>query len=165
MFDKMFTNTLSPETLDFVKKIKVLDLPTDSYLSGGTAIALQIGHRKSIDKFSLFYYKHNLIGKNSDFYDIKLASLKDLAATKLDTVISRGTKRDLIDIYFLAQRFGLPKIFEFYNEKFSNFEEREIMIKKALIYFEDAEKDEAPHMLVPFEWKELKEFFRKEIKP
>ncbi len=118
----MFENTLSPETLEFVKKIKV-----------------------------------------DDFYGIKLASLPDLSAMKLDTVISRGTKRDLIDIYFLAQKFSLPKMYEFYDKKFGNFKDREIMIKKALVYFDDAEKDETPDMLTPLDWDSLKIFFEKEV--
>jgi predicted nucleotidyltransferase component of viral defense system len=200
----MFENTLSPETLEFVKKIKSEDLPVGSYLGGGTAIALRIGHRKSVDldfftptqfnenqwqqklenemgfnliqkdwqtlvgnvqdvKFSLFYYKHNLINETSDFYNIKLASLEDLSAMKLDTVISRGTKRDLIDIYFLAQKFSLPKMYEFYDKKFGSFKDREIMIKKSLVYFDDAEKDETPDMLTPLDWGSLKVFFKKEV--
>lgn len=202
----MFENTLSLNSLKFIKEIKSDGLPKDSYLGGGTAIALQIGHRKSLDldfftqtqfnetqwqqkleeeigfdliqkdwqtlvgsvqdiKFSLFYYKHALIGGSKDFYNIKLASLEDLSAMKLDTVISRGTRRDLIDIYFLAQKFSLSSMFEFYDRKFGNFKDREIMIKKALIYFEDAEKDETPDMLIPFDWNELKTFFKKEIEP
>jgi hypothetical protein len=200
----MFENTLSSNSLKFIKEIKSDSLPNDSYLGGGTAIALQIGHRKSLDldfftqtqfnetqwqqkleedigfdliqkdwqtlvgsvqdiKFSLFYYKHALIDKTKDYYNIKLASLEDLSAMKLDTVISRGTRRDLIDIYFLAQKFSIPGMFEFYDRKFGNFKDREIMIKKALIYFEDAEKDETPDMLIPFDWNELKTFFKKEI--
>jgi hypothetical protein len=202
----MFENTLSSNSLKFIKKMQSDSLPAGSYLGGGTAIALQIGHRRSMDldfftptpfnenqwqqkleneigfsliqkdwqtlvgsvkdvKFSLFYYKHALIDKTKDFYNIKLASLEDLSAMKLDTVISRGTMRDLIDIYFLAQRFSLSKMYEFYNRKFGNFEDRELMIKKALIYFEDAEKDETPDMLIPFDWNELKAFFKKEMEP
>ena len=200
----MFEQTVSPETLNLIKSFGDDNLPKNTYLAGGTAIALQIGHRKSLDldfftdtefvenqwqqklekkfgfklmqkdwqtltgeinttKFSLFYYKYPLIEKNVDFYVIKLASLEDLSAIKLDVVISRGTKRDLIDIYFLAKKFGLTKMFEFYERKYGNFAERELMIKKSLIYFDDAEKDENPQMLVNFDWEELKRFFRKEI--
>jgi hypothetical protein len=200
----MFTNTLFPETLKFIEKLNSNALPGHTYLGGGTAIALQIGHRLSVDldfftqsefdenqwqqkleseigfnliqkdwrtlvgnihdvKFSLFYYKYPLISDLVDFHGIKLASLSDLAATKLDTVISRGTKRDLIDIYFLAQKFGLPTMFEFYDKKYGNLEERELMIKKALVYFDDAEKDETPNMLVPLDWAELKKYFLREV--
>jgi hypothetical protein len=47
----MFKEILYPEQ---VKNIEILSLfSKDFYLAGGTAIALQIGHRKSID-FDLF---------------------------------------------------------------------------------------------------------------
>ena len=45
----MFTNTLSPNTLRGLKLIgkeKWLDL---AYLAGGTALALRLGHRQSVD--------------------------------------------------------------------------------------------------------------------
>jgi hypothetical protein len=200
----MFINILNPDTLKFTKALDADSLPDNTYLGGGTAIALQIGHRKSLDldfftpvefnenqwqqkfeqdlnfkliqkdwqtltgtaegiKFSLFHYKYPLIEATTSIFNIKMASLEDLSAMKIDTAISRGTKRDFIDIYFLAQEFGLSKMFDFYNQKYGNFEERELMIKKSLVYFNDAEKDEDPDMLVPFDWGKLKEFFKKEV--
>lgn len=201
----MYTNTILEETHKLLTSFNNNSLPTDTYLAGGTAIALQIGHRKSIDldfftkhefnenqwiqkleksynlelfskdwqtiigdinniKFSLFYYKYPLIKDLIPFENIKLASLGDLAVIKLDTVISRGTKRDLVDIYFLAQKFGLDNLYKFYDQKFGNFEEREIMIKKSLIYFDDAENDVDPNMLVDFNWGDLKTYFMKNVK-
>jgi hypothetical protein len=201
----MYINTIPEETHKLLDSFNNDSLPLDTYLAGGTAISLQIGHRKSMDldfftkhefnedqwiqkleksynlelfskdwqtiigdinnvKFSLFYYKYPLIKKLIQFENIKLASLGDLAAIKLDTVISRGTKRDLVDIYFLAQKFGLDNLYKFYDQKFGNFEEREIMIKKSLIYFDDAENDVDPNMLVDFKWGDLKTYFMKNVK-
>lgn len=41
--------TIHPNTLDLLKKIQSLEMFADTRLVGGTALALQIGHRKSID--------------------------------------------------------------------------------------------------------------------
>lgn len=147
----MYTNTILEDTHKLLTSFNRDSLPQDTYLAGGTAISLQIGHRKSIDldfftrhefnedqwiqkleknynlelfnkdwqtiigdiknvKFSLFYYKYPLIKDLIQFENIKLASLEDLSAMKLDTVIARGTKRDLVDIYFLANKFGLESL-------------------------------------------------------
>ncbi len=201
----MYINTILEETHKLLNSFNEDSLPQDTYLAGGSAISLQLGHRKSIDldfftrhefnedqwiqkleksyslelfskdwqtiigdiesvKFSLFYYKYPLIKNLTPFENIKLASLEDLAAMKLDTVMSRGTKRDLVDIYFLAQKFGLDNLYKFYNQKFGNFEKREIMIKKALIYFDDAENDVEPNILVEFNWNGLKKYFVKNVK-
>ena len=80
---------------------------------------------------------------------------------KLDAVMSRGTRRDLIDLYFLTKQFGPNNMFEFYNDKYGHLEDREIMLRKALVYFTEADEDEMPKMLLPIEWKEVKEFFLK----
>ena len=92
-----------------------------------------------------------------------VAGLPDLAAMKLDTVISRGAKRDLIDIYFLAQKFPLSKLFNFYDKKYGDFQDKELMIKKALVYFKDADKDEDPDMLTNMAWDEIKKWFRDNV--
>lgn len=201
----MYTNTVLKDTFKLLSTFNAESFPFDTYLAGGTAISLQIGHRKSLDldfftrhefnedqwiqkfeknyglklfnkdwqtiigeinnvKFSLFYYKYPLINDLVSFENIKIASLEDLSAMKLDTVISRGTKRDLIDIYFLAKKFGLDNLYKFYDQKFGNFADKEIMIKKALIYFDDAENDVEPNMIVDFKWGDLKRFFLNEVK-
>lgn len=41
--------TVEPTTLELIKKLQSLDELKDSRLVGGTALALQIGHRKSVD--------------------------------------------------------------------------------------------------------------------
>lgn len=41
--------TISPGTLELLRKIQSLEMFKDARLAGGTALALQLGHRKSID--------------------------------------------------------------------------------------------------------------------
>ncbi|MCQ2130978.1 MAG: nucleotidyl transferase AbiEii/AbiGii toxin family protein [Bacteroidales bacterium] len=41
--------TIHPDTLELLKKIQSLEMFKDARLVGGTALALQIGHRKSVD--------------------------------------------------------------------------------------------------------------------
>ena len=43
------TQTVSPELLELLKKISTSELFKDYFLVGGTSLALQIGHRNSID--------------------------------------------------------------------------------------------------------------------
>lgn len=201
----MFTQVLQDWTREFISKLKPQDLPKAAYLGGGTAIALQLGHRRSVDldffvpqefnedawqqqleknfqfklvqkdkqtltgivkkvKLSLLGYKYKLIEQPKECFNLTMANLPDLAAMKLDTVLVRGAKRDFIDIYFLAQKYGLEELFGFYDKKFGNFREREIMLQKALIYFDAADKEYMPDMLVPADWKEIKNWFVTQIK-
>lgn len=200
----MHEEILLPQTKIVLEKINNNNLPENSFLFGGTGLALHLGHRRSVDldfftqtefletqwekrlakelnfklitrdwqtlighidsvKFSLFGYKHKLINPPVPYTKILVASLPDIAATKLEAVIGRSTKRDLIDLYFLAQKFTLKGLFKFYQEKYGNFSERELMIKKALVYFEEAEEDEMPDMLIKTNWNDIKRWFLKEI--
>ena len=55
MSQKVYLNILSQSQKDLLPLIK--QFQTDYYLEGGTAIALLLGHRESID-FDLFTYKN-----------------------------------------------------------------------------------------------------------
>jgi hypothetical protein len=115
-------------------------------------------------KFSLFGYRYRLIAPLEYYERVPVASLPDLAAMKLEALIGRGTKRDFVDIYFLAQKYSLDKLLAFYQEKFGNLSERATMLKKSLVYFEDADKEEMPYMLIPIKWLEIKKWFTQKIK-
>ncbi|MDZ4228551.1 MAG: nucleotidyl transferase AbiEii/AbiGii toxin family protein [Candidatus Levybacteria bacterium] len=45
----MFTKTLLPDTIRALKLVSNISIVKKSYLAGGTALALQIGHRISVD--------------------------------------------------------------------------------------------------------------------
>lgn len=198
----MFTKTLLPDTLRAIQLVSGISTVKSSYLAGGTALALQLGHRMSIDldfftpekfdenlvstelsqiteytetrkawatvlglvgktKFSIFYYKHKLIDTTISFEGITLAGKKDIAAMKLQAIADRGLKRDFIDLFLLAKEFSLNEMLEFYEAKYGILQDRLYTIVKGLGYFDDA-TDDMPNMLIPVDWKEVKDFFRKE---
>jgi len=196
------SEVLPEPTKKLLEKFSKEDLPTNSYLGGGTAIALWLGHRQSVDldwftpqefdekmwqmkwetkwgfslrsrdwqtldgeiesvKTALYFYKYPLIDKTTIHSRVEIAGLKDLTAMKLDAIVSRGTKRDFIDLYFLSKKFGNKEMFEYYDQKYGHLEDRELMIRKALVYFADADEEEMPRMLVSLDWEEVKAYFLK----
>jgi predicted nucleotidyltransferase component of viral defense system len=174
-------------------------------MAGGSSLALQLGHRISVDfdffseslfetievknellaigkykgsnetpktmvgvfnevKFSLFHYPYPLIEKTNDFIGIQLASLADIAAMKLVAITDRGTKKDYIDIYFLAQKcFSIEEMSVYYDRKYHNLDTNKMTLLKALQYFDDADESAMPDMLIKISWEEIKDFFRKEV--
>lgn len=200
----MFEETISKQTKENLGILGKSKLLKNAYLAGGTALALQIGHRVSYDldfftdkkfraqiflkkisqiksyhherigwgtilgklgdvKFSVFYYDYPLLKKTIQFKNINVASIHDIAAMKIAAVSERGTKRDFIDLYFILQKFTLPEILDFYNQKYKKLSSNLIHIKKSLVYFVDAEEEEIPKMLKQISWNEVKLFFQKEI--
>ena len=70
----MYPQTLYPKTRQVLEKIKSLPSMTDFYLAGGTALALQLGHRKSIDLdfFSSNFPKRDLILQEIQILDPRI---------------------------------------------------------------------------------------------
>lgn len=194
----MFRSVLPDSTHRALAALAPIELITKSYLAGGSALALQLGHRESLDldfftqepfeptiavqafqkalpsfrltqtawgtilgeidrvKFSLFYYQYPLINPTTEFERIRLASQKDIAAMKLSAIADRGLKRDFIDLFVLLEHFSLPQMFDFYDRKFRNRDDLLPHLLKALVYFDDAERDVGPKLFAPIEWDEVK---------
>ncbi|MDQ3192197.1 MAG: nucleotidyl transferase AbiEii/AbiGii toxin family protein [Bacteroidota bacterium] len=173
-------------------------------LAGGTALALQIGHRHSFDldffgssaltienvllilknkyssreihrtknilitdiagvKVDFVKYNYPLIGEVINEKGIRLLSIEDIGAMKLDAIKGRGKKRDFYDLYFLLQKFELSYLFELHLKKYQ--EDTKLLIIKSMIYFDDAE-DDAPVQLLKSKvsWQEVKKFILEKVK-
>lgn len=129
-----------------------------------TAWKTIIGELEGI-KFSLFYYKYPLIAPTTTVLNtIQVASLADIAAMKIAAIADRGTKRDFIDLYFMAKSFPTDKFLEFYDQKYENLSANRPHILRSLTYFEDAEADPIPEMIKPVDWSEVKNFFEGQVK-
>lgn len=88
---------------------------------------------------SFFHYPYKLLKPFVSFKTLSLVSVEDIAAMKLIAIVQRGTKRDFIDIYFLLLRHSLKDLIGWALKKYRGYSQ--ILILKALLYFEDAEKE------------------------
>lgn len=86
---------------------------------------------------------------------IKLASIKDIAAMKLAAITNRGSKKDFIDIALLIKEVGLDNMILCYKEKYPDG--MKMMVLRSLVYFEDAESQPDPVMLVDYNWSSIKQ--------
>lgn len=177
------------------------------YLAGGTGLALQAGHRKSID-LDFFTAKkdfddsellNNFFGnsawrtilnrKNTIYGElhkakvsfiaypffvpkqnfVKYGSIKilhpiDIAVMKIIAISQRGRKRDFFDLYWCAKniepledsvkrsKIQYPSVAHDYHH-----------ILKSLVYFNDAESDPSPEIFFKASWKNVKDYFKKEV--
>lgn len=113
-------------------------------------------------KFTHFYYPYRLIGKTATFANIRIASLEDIAAMKIAAICDRGTKRDFIDLYLIAQqKFPLDEILDLYDQKYGKLANNLVTILKALRFFNDAEGENLT-MIQKVSWEEVKKFFTNE---
>lgn len=200
----MFTKTLLPNTLRAIKLTSKISIIQKSYLAGGTALALHLGHRISVDldfftqeefdekvlsqnlkklpefkeeglawrtvwgkigntKFSLFYYEYPLIKKTINFEGVQILDKEDIASMKIHALEDRGTKRDFVDLYFLAKEFSFEQMLKFYDQKYGVLKDHIYIILRSMDYFEEAERDDMPKMLIPVSWEEVKKFFQSQV--
>ena len=200
-------NILNNHQRELLNNLHLQDVG-DFYLAGGTALALQIGHRTSVDfdfytkdifdslellttlkkqisdltvqtqaektlrvfsestEISFFTYPYPLIKPTVQFGRFKLASKEDIAAMKLIAIVQRGIQRDFVDVYFLLQEFPLQDLISFVIKKYPGYQE--MVILKALVYFEDAENAEPRNgmkvLATAFSWEKAKATILAEVK-
>lgn len=189
------TQTVSPELLELLKQLMTIPEISELRLVGGTSLALQMGHRISIDidlfgktelneleitgvlkkygtptvlsksksiliysingiKIDFVNYSYPWIDKEIVVENIRLAAKKDVAAMKLNAIAGRGSKKDFIDLHFLLMEFTLEQMMKYYMEKYQ--EGSTFLVLKSLTYFDDADKEITPKMLLPCKWDEVK---------
>ena len=113
-------------------------------------------------KVSFLGYAYPVLFPFAQFLQASVADPRDIACMKISAIASRGTKRDFVDLYVSAQRFGLTNLLQWFDRKYAQTRHNKLHILKSLTFFDDAEKDPMPHMLVPLDWDEVKQFLRRD---
>jgi predicted nucleotidyltransferase component of viral defense system len=182
---------------------------SDFNLVGGTALALQLGHRISVDldffslhdfdgdvilfelqkifnlnvtmnkanqlmlnveyppksdlvvKLDILKYPYPLISSIINFDDIRLLAIEDIIPMKLSAIANRGAKKDFYDIYFLLKQFSLKEMLSLFSQKFPNISHFHLL--KSLVYFDDADEDANPKLLIQISWGQVKTTIEKEV--
>lgn len=106
--------------------------------------------------FRLNHYP--LVKPTLDLDGLHLASIEDIGAMKLAAVIDRGTRKDLVDLYFILQRISLDDLFQVAATKYPQVRTFAISAVRGMAYFEDAETLPMPKMLDRTSWEKMKKF-------
>lgn len=113
-------------------------------------------------KVSFLGYAYLVLYPSTPFLGVAIADPRDIACMKVSAIASRGTKRDFVDLYFCAKRFGLKEVLRMFETKYAQTHYSKIHILKSLTFFADAEKDPMPHKLESLDRGEVKQFFLRE---
>lgn len=77
---------------------------------------------------------------------VRLASLEDIAAFKLDAICHRKEKKDYVDIAVLLEKFSFAQMLEFYKEKFPMNDKRIVLTQ--ILDIEGLQNSVEPVMLI-----------------
>ncbi len=114
-------------------------------------------------KVTFLGYTYPLLFPANEFNGVRVADIRDIACMKIDAIASRGAKRDFIDLYTVAQKFGLADLLKLFDQKYASTQYNRVHILKSLTYFDDAESEPMPDMTTHVTWELVKEFFLSEV--
>ena len=113
-------------------------------------------------KVSLIAYVYPVLFPFERFLSLRIADPRDIGCMKVSAIASRGTKRDFVDLYVLSKQYGLNQLLAWFKTKFAQTNYSMVHVLKSLTYFDEAEHDPMPDMLVPLSWEDVKQFFTSE---
>jgi hypothetical protein len=89
---------------------------------------------------------------------VPVATVEEMGAMKLAAIIGRGTRKDLVDLYFILQQVSLERLFEVAAQKYRQVRAFAVSATRALAYFDDAEVLPMPRMIDHTSWTEMKQY-------
>ena len=98
------------------------------------------------------------------FGSIKILQPLDIAVMKIIAISQRGRKRDFFDVYWCAKNIEpLENTIKRLRTQYPSVAHNYHHILKSLVFFEDAENDPIPDIHFEVTWKQVKNYFVKEI--
>ncbi len=112
---------------------------------------------------SFFFFPYPLLKPFSHLDLLKVASLEDILCMKINAIILRGSRKDFVDVYFIMKKLKIKSedTIKLFTRKFEKYDE--IIIRKSITFFEDAEKEPEFPILKKVSWSSIKDFFIREF--
>lgn len=112
-------------------------------------------------KISFIVYPYFIPKKEFlSFGDINILDKQDIAVMKIIAISQRGRKRDFIDLYWYTKNIEpLLDVMKRVEHQYPTIKHNYHHILKSLVYFDEAEQDPSPHLLVDISWEKVKSCF------
>ena len=148
------TNAVGPGQRSLLRS--VLDDPTleITYDDDATFVAIWRGVGVSFFRLNMYPLVQSTLSVNN----VRLASVPEIGAMKLAAIINRGTRKDMVDIYFILQHASLDSLFQVSAVKYAKVRSFPVSAVRALSYFDDAESLPMPQMIDKTPWSKMKKF-------
>lgn len=113
-------------------------------------------------KVDILAHRYPLLSAIVEAECIRMLSLEDMAAMKLNAIANRGSKKDFWDLAELLGFFTCEAMLAHYAEKYPG--DSVWNVGKSLSYFEDADVQPDPRDLRSRDWETVKQLIRKHIR-
>jgi hypothetical protein len=112
----------------------------------------------------LYYYPYPLVAPTEDLEGLAVASAADLGLMKLGAVISRGTRRDFVDLFLLCRHLPLAGLLAIAGDKFGHVRDFPLQAWKGLADVSAAAGEAMPPLALPLRWEEVEAWLRQEVR-
>lgn len=120
-----------------------------------------LGYLKGV-KVDFVLYRYGLIHQIGELEGVRMASIPDIAAMKLNVISRRGVKKDYWDFAELLKLYSVDEMLNFYAEKHKTTDIAHII--RSLVYFEVAEYSDHPMTLNEMTWEKAKKMIQEKVK-
>jgi len=151
----------SPERRDLLADLLALDpgftveTARDGYLSARSGAGVPL---------RLYHYPYPLADPLAEAAGLAVASPIDLGLMKVAAIISRGTRRDYLDLHLLCRHLPLEDLLARAGEKFGHVRDFPLQALKGLADLDQAPDEPLPALRAPVGWEEVVEWTRSEVR-
>ncbi len=170
------TNRLTgPERRDLLADLKSLEPATEVETARDGYLFARLGPRgagseggsgpRSAGAVGLrfFYYPYPLVDPAEELRGLAVASAVDLGLMKIAAIISRGSKRDFVDLYLLCRELPLASLLERAEEKFGHVRDFALQAFKGLADLSLTAGEPMPRLARRLDWEEVEAWVRGEV--
>ena len=130
---------------------------TDNHNSGLISLGTSyfIGNNKNDSVKLDLYYTDTFIRNPFESEHVRMGSLDEIVAMKINVISRIGRKKDFWDLHELSEKFSIQKMLELHQERHP-YEHNEAAILEKLINFDAADNDFEPMCLRNKYWEVIK---------
>ena len=111
-----------------------------------------------------FYYPYPLVDPADELAGCAVASPADLGLMKLGAIISRGTRRDFVDLYLLCRRLPLAELLARADEKFGHVRDFQLQALKGLADLSLTDGEPMPRTREELDWREVESWVTAQVR-
>jgi hypothetical protein len=112
----------------------------------------------------LHYYPYPLAVPPREHRGLEVASATDLGLMKLGAIISRGTRRDFVDLYLLCRRLPLADLLAAAPDKFGHVGDFALQALKGLADTSEVAGEPMPRLVSPLAWEEVEAWLASSVR-
>ncbi|REG98455.1 nucleotidyl transferase AbiEii/AbiGii toxin family protein [Flavobacterium aquicola] len=108
------------------------------------------------------YYTDPYIDTIQEVSTIRMASIQEIIAMKLDVILRGGRKKDFWDLHYFLDKISIDEMISFFEKRYP-YTDDSTRIKEMLVNFDDANLDFDPNCLLDKNWEMIKIDFAEKL--